>query len=199
MRPSAALVIGIGLASVSLPESALAQKIKGQLAPGSRIVISGTSNVHKWDCSTTKFTADIEAPASAPNEVGRMVSALEVTIPVRDIDCGNGGMTSNLRKAMHADQHPDVRFRMSSYEASAMSGGTSYDAVLSGQLTINGVEKPIQVRATVTPDGRGGVRAEGSVDLRTTDYDVQPVRALLGSIRTGDRVTIILTVVAASR
>jgi polyisoprenoid-binding protein YceI len=187
------------LALTFLPARAPGQTVRGQIAPGSRIVINGTSNVHKWDCFTTRFTAVIEAAASPPSEVGKALGALDVTVPVRDIDCGHGGMTSNLRKAMHADQHPDVRFRMSSYEATAVRGGAAYDATIAGMLTINGVEKPVTVKATVVPDGKGGGRAEGSVDIRTTDYGVKPVRALMGSIRTGDRVTVVLTVVATPR
>lgn len=193
-RPRVALAALAALTLVAAP--AAAQSTRLQVAPGSRIVIQGTSNVHKWDCNTARFTGTADVPAGVATEVGKAASAMEVTIPVASLDCGHAGMTKNLRNAMHASRYPTILFRMTSYATTPVRNGGAWEARLGGRLTINGVEKPVQVKATVVPDGKGGARAEGSVDLRTTDYGVQPVKAVMGTIRTGDKVTIVITLVA---
>jgi polyisoprenoid-binding protein YceI len=132
-------------------------------------------------------------PGTGGAPLGQAATAIDVTIPVANIDCGNKGMTENLRKAMDASRHPTVRFRMSSYSAAKAAGGSAYEGTLKGTLTIKGTEKPITMKATVTPDGSGGVRAEGSTELETTEYGVPAVKALMGTIKTGTRITIVVT------
>lgn len=156
----------------------------------SRIVIEGTSNVHRWSCATTKFDATAEAPDASATELGKALTSLSVTIPVASIDCGHGDMNKNLQNAMHADKHPTIGYRMTSYDATPSAG--SYEIVMHGVLTINGVDRPTDVKATVTPTGSGGASAVGSAAINTTDFGVKPVSVLLGTLRTSPQVTITL-------
>jgi polyisoprenoid-binding protein YceI len=170
-----------------------AQATQLQIASNSKITIFGTSNVHNWDCSTSDFDVKIEVPASARADLGKEVSAIDVTIPVDKIECGHKGMADNMRKAMDAKKYPTIRFRSTSYTAMPAKSGDAYEATIKGTLTIHGVDKPATLKATVWPDGKGSARAEGSTEIVTTDFGVQPVKALMGTIRTGDRATIVLT------
>lgn len=183
------------VALAALASSARAQSVRLRISPASKITVLGTSNIHKWDCSTSAFTAVIDAPHVTGNVIGKEVTRLDVTIPVGSLDCGEKKMNENLRKAMHADVHPDIQFSLTSYAAPDKTGG-AYEATIKGNLTINGVTRPVTLKATVMPDGKGGVRAEGSTEIRTPDFDVPPVKALLGTIRTGEVVTVVLTIIA---
>jgi hypothetical protein len=42
----------------------------------------------------------------------------------------------------------------------------------------------------VTPNASGGAEVVGSTPLKTTDYSVQPVKVMLGTLRTSPDVTI---------
>lgn len=165
--------------------------------PASKIVIEGRSNVHAWTCATSSFEATATAPELPANESGSKLSALTLSIPVKSIDCGHGDMNRNLQKAMHADEHQTISFRMTSYEAARK--GDSYDAVLRGTLTINGVDKPVDVRASVTPNASGGAEVVGSTPLKTTDYNVQAVKVMLGTLRTSPDVTITFRLTAVRK
>jgi polyisoprenoid-binding protein YceI len=154
----------------------------------SKVVIEGTSNVHKWTCATSDFEVTVDAPQSPPAELGKTLKSLVVTIPVKSIDCNHGDMNRNLQKAMHADKHPNISYRMTSYEAVSRAG--SYEAQMDGTLTINGTDRPSHVHATITPDGAGGASVVGSAPVKTTEFGVKTVSALLGTIRTGADVTI---------
>ncbi|MFL5582028.1 MAG: YceI family protein [Gemmatimonadaceae bacterium] len=184
------------LLALAVGSPALAQGARLKPGAGSRVVIQGTSNMHKWDCVSTSFTGTAEVPSGTPAEVGKAVTSLAVTIPARSIDCGNGTMNNNLRKAMKAEQHPNVTFRLTSYDAAPAGASGAYNATVTGSLTIAGTERPVELKATVSPDGKGGARAEGSTEIRTTDYGVPIVRALMGTLKTGERITVVLTIVA---
>ncbi|HEX5972142.1 MAG TPA: YceI family protein [Gemmatimonadaceae bacterium] len=157
-------------------------------SPASKIVIEGKSNVHAWTCATSTFDATATAPELPATESGSRLTALALSIPVSSLDCGHGDMNKNLRKAMHADQHPTVGYRMTSYDATRK--GDSYDVSMEGMVTINGVEKPVRVHASVTPNALGGADVVGSAPIRTTDFGVQPVKVMLGTLRTSPDVTI---------
>ena len=188
------LLLPAALASTAVP--ALAQQAV-TFAPASKIVIEGKSNVHAWTCATSTFTATTEVPDLPASESGSKLTALTLSIPVSSLDCGHGDMNKNLRKAMHADQHPTIGYRMTSYDATRK--GDSYDVSMSGMVTINGVEKPIHVHASVTPNASGGAEIVGSAPIRTTDFGVQPVKVMLGTLRTSPDVTITFRLTAARR
>jgi len=171
-----------------------AQSARLQVSSGT-VTVLGTSNVHDWKCSSAVSPA-IVVPSSTAADLGKNITSLSLSIPVRSLDCGNGQMNGNLAKALHADAHPTIGFQLTSYSANSGSGG--YQATAKGSLTINGVTRAVTLSGTARPDGKGGLRAEASTKLNTNDFGVEPVKALLGSIRTGEMVTIQATIVGSA-
>lgn len=184
-------------AAVVVTATPVAAQRAVNFTPASKIVIEGRSNVHAWTCATSSFDVAATVPDLPPTESGSKVTALSLSIPVASLDCGHGDMNNNLRKAMHADQHPMINFRMTSYDAAKK--GDSYDAMMHGTLTINGVEKPVDVRASVTPTASGGAEVVGSTPLKTTDFDVQSVKVMLGTLRTSPDVIITFRLTAVRK
>jgi polyisoprenoid-binding protein YceI len=186
-RPASRLRLSVAAALALIALPAAAQR-SVTVSPASKIVVEGKSNVHAWTCATSTFEASVTAPDLPASESGSKLTALTLSIPVASLDCGHGDMNKNLRKAMHADQHPTVGYRMTSYDATKK--GDSYDVTMEGMVTINGVEKPVHVHASVTPNASGGAEVVGSAPIRTTDFGVQPVKVMLGTLRTSPDVTI---------
>ena len=162
-----------------------AQGAKVTLASASSIRVDGTSNVHAWHLATSTFTSDIEM--AAPGNPGSKVEAVTLSIPVTSLKSGKGGLDKNAYKAMNAEKHPTVTFRLTSY--SAEPNGGVYAAKVGGMLTVNGVEKPVTLDATLSGEP-GALQAVGTTKFRITDFGIKPVTALMGTIRTGDEVTI---------
>lgn len=160
-------------------------------------MIEGKSNVHAWTCATSTFDATAEGPKLPAADIGSKLTVLTLSIPIKSLDCGHGDMNKNLQKTMHADKNPAVKFRMTSYDATKK--GDSYDAIVHGVLTINGVEKPIVLRASVTPNAAGGANIVGSAPVKTTDFGVAPVKVMLGTLRTKPDVTITFRLTALPR
>jgi polyisoprenoid-binding protein YceI len=170
--------------------------VRVAVSAASRITVSGTSNVHDWKCSTSTIGAAITVRPAA-GELASRVESISLKIPVKSLDCGIGQMNTNLAKAMHADKHPTIGFRMNSYSARAAGGG-AYQATVNGSLTINGVTRPVTMNTTAQPNANGSVRAVGSTSFSTRTFGVEPVKALLGTIKTGENVTIQIAIVATA-
>jgi polyisoprenoid-binding protein YceI len=162
-----------------------AQSAKVSLATTSSIRVEGTSNVHDWHLATSTFSADVEM--AAPVGPGSNVEAVTLTIPVTSLRSGKGGLDRNAYKALNAERHPSITFRLTSYAAEPRAG--AYAARVSGMLSVNGVERPVTLDATVSGDANE-LKAAGTTRFRMTEFGVKPVTALMGTIRTGDEVTI---------
>lgn len=149
--------------------------------------VAGTSNVHDWHCASSRMTGSFQGEASGTALTS--VSNLTVAVPVATLDCRNGTMNGNLRRAMNASAQPTVRFAL----ASATVSGRTISG--NGQLTINGVTKPVAIRADAAPADGGGFRLTGSVPVVMSQFGITPPVAMMGAMRTGDRVTVSFDVV----
>jgi polyisoprenoid-binding protein YceI len=163
-----------------------AQSAKIAVVPASSITVEGTSNVHAWHLTSATFTTDIEMVA--PVAAAAKVEAVTLTLPVTTLKSGKGGLDKNTYKALNAEKHPDITFRMTSYDA--VPSASAAKAIVKGMLTVNGVSKEVALDATITGDAASGLKAVGTTKFQMTDFGVKPVTALMGAIKTGNDVTI---------
>lgn len=147
--------------------------------------ISGTSNLHDWTCEAPAVhpRIQVEAQGSGP---GLLPSAVDLTVPVAAIRCGNDTMDGKLRDALKAAAHPSIEFALTSAQAVSSQG----DKVLArGRLTIAGVTRRIGFVAHLTRHGEE-VQVQGDVPVEMPDYQVTPPTALFGTLKTGKQVVV---------
>lgn len=161
------------------------------LAPASRLSFDGTSTVRNWSCTAGSIDAAIEAegdgPVGAVLQARKAVEEVVLTFPVDRLECGNGTMNGHMRKALNAETHRTITFRLTGYELAA---GAPVAGTLRGTLTINGVTKPIVLRAQFSAAPGGALRVAGSYPLTMTDWQVTPPTLMLGTLKVGPVVTV---------
>ena len=160
-------------------------------AGGSRITVEGTSTVHDWHCSATQITGSLDATPAATGLSG--LGSLTVTVPVNALDCGNGGMNGKLRDALGASA---IRFVASNARVGT-ANGNQFAVEATGQLTIHGTTRAQRVQAQGQDLGNGRYRFTGSVPVTMSQFGVTPPTAMLGTLHTGDRVTVSFDVTVA--
>lgn len=152
------------------------------------IIISGTSSLHDWTSKTDKLTASGDLTV----ENGTLVDipSLKVNIPVTSITSEKGKIMDNKTyKALMSDDHPYITFKLEDLQ-SIDTNGTEITLTAKGQLTIAGKTKTIQLKAKAKADGKGGFQFSGSKALKMTDFGIDPPTALLGTLKTGDDITV---------
>ena len=167
------------------------------LAPSSRIWISGTTNVNAWSCVSGQLddAVAVDSVAPAAERLGSATIAATLSVPVVSLQCGHRQMERDLRNALHADVHPQIRFRLQSYRVTPTA--TGYDGTVTGELTLNGTARPVTVAVTIVSDAAGRYRATGSTEVRMSTFGVRPPTAFFGAIRAGDDVTVSFDLSAA--
>ena len=144
----------------------------------SQMSILGTSSIHDWASVVEKFDA------SATRRENEMVN-VKFEASVKSIKSGKSGMDKNTYTALDADRYSKISFAASSLkiEGGKLTGN--------GSLTIKG--KTNQIPVNLTFQQKELYIVSGEVELKMTDYGIEPPTALLGTIKTGDAITIAIT------
>lgn len=174
------IVAGLALATrAAAPQPTLTGT--ATLRPESRVWFDGTSTVRGFSCNAADLSAGVVTDAQAP--IASFVRSAQVTIPVARLDCKNGTMNGHMRRALNAEEHPNIIWRMTSYR---VDGDT---VVVSGSLTIAGRTNAVELtgRGNVAA---GVVRFRGNSEIRMTEYGVRPPTLMLGTMRVHETVTV---------
>src|SRR5207245_126001 len=98
---------------------------------------------------------------------------------------GHGKMNDNMYKALKAEEFPEIRYVLSTYEvATALSTASSFRANTTGDLTVAGKTVKVEIPIIGTRLEAGSASGEGNVKLLMTDFGIKPPTALLGTLRT---------------
>ena len=200
---STILAAAIATALPLLPANASAQDAGGpQLAfKSAKVTIDGTSNVHDWmaTSSTVKVArakvADAAKGAAFWDAVIKpgAIETFEVAIPVTTLTSPRSGLDKNMYKALNAEQHKDITFRLTKLTAKPTPGAF----IATGILRVAGVEKEVNLDVTLGRAAQALV-VKGTTDLLMTDFGIEPPKALLGTVRSSPKVTISFETVLTS-
>jgi len=186
--------LAAALTLVALVGLAPAPPTRYAVADGSRFWIDGTATTGAWTCEARTVGGRAELDGA------RRLDG-EVVVPVRAFDCGSRPMTRDLRNALGAAAHPDVRYVLDGAEALASEPrpGAWVPVRAVGTLRLAGATR----RVAVTAEGRrradGRVDVRGRLPLRMTDFGVEPPAHALGLVRAHDAITVRFDLVAAPR
>jgi hypothetical protein len=157
-----------------------------------RVTVSGTSNVHPYEASTTavKVTRVEVSPAAAGEGVAALtgpgaVTAFDIAIPAATLSSPKDGLDKNMHKALKVPQFADISFSLIRLERAAAAN--AFRGV--GTLTIAGVAREVALDLTIQKSG-GALGVKGTVAVLMTDYGITPPKAMLGMLKTDPKVTI---------
>ncbi|WP_417885256.1 YceI family protein [Zunongwangia sp.] len=138
----------------------------------SDILVEGTSNIHDWEMEGNKAQGTLVA------ENGNITS-IKVQIPTESLDSGKGGMNKNAFEALKSDDNPNITFKSKNVT----------DKKVTGILQIAGQQKTVTIPFT-TSETNQQITVKGKKTVNMTHYGVEPPTALMGTIKTGEEVTI---------
>jgi len=164
--------------------SAVAQE--AQTIKDVEMSVNGTSTIHDWTSAVT----DIKGSAALQVSEGKLtdISALSLKVKVEGIESSKGRIMDNKTyNALESDDHPYITFSLAS--AKIMPKGNNVQVTATGPLTIAGKTNTVQIVAMGTYQG-DAIHFSGSKDLKMTDFGISPPTAMLGTLKTGDDITI---------
>jgi polyisoprenoid-binding protein YceI len=157
--------------------------------------LSGTSTLHNWvmNAKNTTGVAKFGFKGSGDTKLISLTS-LTFSLIVTDLKSGESGLDKNAYKALNADQHKDIYYKLTSATIMPESNG-KYLIKTKGELTIAGVTKETNMDVYAVVNKNGSITCTGSDKLLMTDYKVKPPKFMLGAMKTGDAITLNYTIV----
>lgn len=163
---------------------------KYTLNSNSIIEVTGTSTLHDWSMKMEKPNG--QALFGFGDDGQLSIEGLKITLQAENLKSDHKGMDKNAYKAMKTDQYPNIVFEMTRLD-DVRSKGDGYKVSCIGKLTIAGTTKVISIPATIKTNPDGSFTSMASKALKMTDFGIDPPTAVLGTIKTGDDITISYT------
>ncbi len=180
---------------------------KLRLMAGSQLWIEGTSTLNTFQCRSEAVegvglleptTGTAQHASATPHT---RTARAEVIVAVATFDCGKRRMNRDFYAAMKGKAHPVIRYELK--YADVLSRPPQEDGLyrlrVVGRLTIAGTERSI----TTTLWGRrladDRYRLEGNHRLLMSTFGIDPPTALMGLVRTHDRILVRFNLVAAAQ
>ena len=175
-----------------------------------------------WGRDTVRFetTAPVEDIVGTNNQISGFVradpariqapgTAVRVEVDVAAFKTGVDARDGGVRKALGAESHPKAVFtldKITSASAAAAAPNTPVDITGQGTFELNGVKKPMEVKARVTYVPKGGpfskmrpgnfVRVSSAFDIRLADYGIERNGPVL-PLQVGDTAHVTVSLLAS--
>ncbi len=164
-----------------------AQIVYKAIPAQSKIEIKGTSTLHNWEMIST----DMFCVVTAKNETTESpeIVKFDFSMKAKSLKSGKSMMDNIAYDALKASKFPEIKFLVESLQAAGKSG-SELNETLNGKITIAGVTKSVQtkIKRMIGTDGKTVVK--GSLPIKMTDFGVEPPTALMGTIKTGNAITV---------
>lgn len=152
----------------------------------SKVVVFGTSNVHDWTVEAKAMNGT--ANYTVESNVLKAIPKLNFSVEVEQLKSGKKGMDENTYKALKSKSFKTIDYTLVKVN-SITASGTNYTIETLGDLTIAGVTKRVNIIFTASLSGKKMILV-GKHKIDMTSFNVEPPKALMGTIKTGKDVTV---------
>ncbi|WP_127019436.1 YceI family protein [Flagellimonas beolgyonensis] len=177
------LLMTMGLIPIALSaQSYQISKSEGE------VTVTGTSTLHDWEevAEQKSGTIAIDPSGELPS-----ISSLKFTVMAESLKSGKDAMDKNTYKALNTGKYKEIVFQMDAVKSISpvVSTSNKYKVVATGKLTIAGKTNTVDLPFDLTLNN-GKVLLNGKKPLKMTDFGIEPPKALLGTIKTGDEIEV---------
>ena len=151
----------------------------------SSLTVLGTSSLHDWHVVAEKQHGKI----TFTNAKECQIEKINVEIEAESLKSGKSSMDKNTYKALNTSSYKTISFQSTEIKSVTNKGNGTFNVVAAGNLTISGTKKPITLDFTINISDTT-IRLAGEKKIKMTDFNVEPPKALLGTITTGNDITI---------
>lgn len=162
------------------------KQIYESVISNSTMIVTGTSSLHDWEMTVEDFNCDVTFVVGNPSI---KLLDLSFSAQAKSIKSHNSIMDNKTYKAVNANKYPTIQFKSSDIEFE-LPLDNSLGFTVPGELTLAGKTKKINLPFKAKINSDNMVEVTGSKTLKMTDFGIDPPVAILGTLKTGNNVTV---------
>jgi polyisoprenoid-binding protein YceI len=154
----------------------------------SKMTILGTSSLHDWkmDVNDFKCTATLITQDKNISEMQFVEFSCIPTNIVSEYKL----MDKKTYEALKAEEFSNINFKGKKGRIISRSGN-EFNGMISGNLFIAGQTKEINIPFQGNLLENGKIEVKGKVNLKLSDFKIDPPTAMMGTLKTGDEISIV--------
>jgi polyisoprenoid-binding protein YceI len=173
----------IGLLMVSFGITAFSNKALYRLSSNPELKISGTSTLHDWEMVSNSAQGDAVIVVNDNNKLEK-IESLRISMRAESLKSGKTQMDNNAYKALRTKEHEIITFELKDIQN---INANKFKAI--GTFEIAG-EKRKLIIDTEYKVVSNTIQFTGKTAFKLSDFNIDPPTAMLGTIKTGDDVTL---------
>jgi hypothetical protein len=154
------------------------------------MIITGTSSLHDWEM--TLKSINCEAQIEHEGTLLKSIDNISFSCKATDIKSESSLMNKKAYGALKADAFPQIKFNWIS-TTGLVSEGNNFKGDVTGKLNVAGETRETIVPFKGTFVDNNTVIITGSTELQMSSFKITPPTALLGTLKTGDKISVSFT------
>ncbi len=148
------------------------------LSDVSTLTVDGTSTLHDWTVTANTCNGSLNIDAQVFKEISFETDVASI------VSTRGATMDKKTHNALKKEQYPKVTF-----SATDVTFSEGDNQSISGKLNVAGVVKDVVLTASIK-NSTENIQLTGNYKITLQDYNMEPPRAMFGSIVVGDDVTV---------
>jgi hypothetical protein len=154
---------------------------------GAEVVIKGTSSLHDWSMDLKIINCG--AQFKQEGTIIKSIDNVFFSCKVNDIKSESSIMDNKAYDALKAKAYPEIKFNWVSTNG-LISDGNKFNGNLRGKLIVAGETRDVTISFNGSFSDNNTIIVTGSTDINMSNFNMIPPTALLGTLKTGDKITV---------
>jgi polyisoprenoid-binding protein YceI len=156
----------------------------------SKMSVEGTSTIHDWEMDTKAIKGSANFIIAGDQ---LEITNTNISLKAAELKSDNSGLDDKAHEALKVKKHPSITFTQTD-KITVKTNGTAFSGSVRGNLTIAGETKVVTIPISGNI-AQNNLKVSGKTVLKMTHFNMEPPRAMLGTIRAGDEITVNFEVV----
>lgn len=152
----------------------------------SKLNVLGTSSLHDWE-----ITAECQNGKIIFSDINTCsIEKCDISVKSESLKSGKKGMDKNTYKALKTDDFKTINFQLIKLVDVVKKADGKFTVKTTGDLTVTGIKKRIFLNFDIDTSLAESIILTGEKTIKMTDFNIDPPKALFGTITTGNEITI---------
>lgn len=147
------------------------------------VTVNGKSNIHDWEMKTDAGSATAQLVMT--NGELTSLKSLDFIMLIKSMKSGQSIMDSRAQKALKADAHPNITYKLTSATVTSTAKG-KYTIKAEGNLNISGVTKAVSMTVNGVTNSDGSIQITGKRKMKMSEFKIPPPSYMLGAMKVYD-------------